>query len=96
MIIIILALSGYLASYLDGGKVLVGIGLGMQVLGFTSMLVAQQAFPIKDREAFDKIFHRRKGSEPEIMGSPKIGKAVSGIWLILIGLCFQIIGLFLM
>lgn len=97
LIAILITLVTILAYWLNGIKVLVGIGIVMEIFGFTLMLLGRTSIRIKDRELFDKIFEKyEKRTLPEIEGSPILERTSGGIWLILIGLSFQLIGLFLL
>jgi len=92
---VLIGLSSYLAYNYDGGKVYMAIGLGMQILGFGSLLASQTTLSIKDRELFDKLFHKHDNVVPEVKGGVHLGKSMAGIWLIIIGLTIQLVGLFL-
>ena len=93
LIIILIILSTSLAYYLNGVKILTGVGIGMQILGFVIMLINQQSFSIKDHELFNKIFNVRR-NEPVVQGGYASG-AVIGLWIVLMGLTFQLITLYL-
>ena len=92
---ILLTTSAYLAYSLDGIKVYSGIGLGMQILGFASLLTSQTRLPIKDRELFDKLFHKLDNVIAEVQGGTHLGRYTSGIWLVMLGLTIQVIALFI-
>ena len=91
----LLASTSYIAYFFDGGKVYMAIGLGMQILGFTSLLASQTTLSIKDHELFNKLFHKHDKVMPEVQGGIYIGKFAAGLWLIMLGLSVQLIGLFL-
>ena len=92
---ILIGLSFILAYWHDGGKVYIAIGLGMQILGFVSLLSSQTTLSIRDHDLFDKLFHKRDNVVPEVQGGIHLGKYAGGIWLIMIGLTIQLLGLFL-
>src|SRR2546426_7502398 len=93
----LLILFSSLGAYqFHGGKVLVAIGIGAQIMGFTLMLLSRTGMHIKNEEKFKEIFERLgKYKSPEIEGSPILGRLAGGIWLILGGLSIQLTGLFL-
>lgn len=96
MAIIIIMIAFFFYEH-HGIKILIGIGIGAQMVGFVSILTGQNIIRIRDEKKFNEIFERyEKNSLPEILGSPNTGKTVFGIWIILFGLAFQLIGLFLM
>lgn len=92
----ILILGSVLAYQLHGVKILVGVGIGSQIVGFTMMLLSRTSISIKNRDLFDQMFEKHeKRTLPEIEGSPLMTRMAGGIWLILIGLSFELIGYFL-
>lgn len=93
---ILVGLTSYFAYDLNGGKVYIACGIGMEILGFTYILAGRNIVRISDYTEFWKIFQREdKDYVGEIEVTPKVGKTAFGTWLVLLGLTVQLIGLFL-
>jgi len=91
----LIASGTYLAWTFHGGKVLVGIGIGLQFVGFIYMMFSRTTVYIRDRDEFDKIFNMIENTEPKIEGPPMTKYIIPGIWFNIFGLAFQLTGLFL-